>query len=245
MNQNQYRQFLNDPAAFLNAGPVRRMRININPVTPNFRNVVQRTAQYGGGAVPVHYQYSDARVTPVSLRYDNTGIPPTSALWVETNRPANPLAQFVTDRAYWLQWRADEAYAISLGHEAQLFFTATLTGCGILVFETPQNLIVIHHNIQVAAVGQSFIQSLFESQQNYLARDQTHRFDARAEALQQLAQHVVADNPDIVRGTALDSRQYFSSDQPASVFGVKRGGSWRIYVNFKTGADYRTELLYG
>lgn len=244
MNQNQYRQFLNDPAAFLNAGPVRRMRINVNPVTPNFRNVIQRTANYGG-AVPVHFQYSDARVTPVSLRYDNTGIPPTSALWVESNRPGNPAAQYVSDRAYWLQWNADEAYAISLGHEAQLFVTATLTGCGILVFETPQNLIVIHHNIQVAAVGQNFIQSLIESQQQYLRRDQENRFDARAQALQQLAHHVVAENPSIIRGTSLDSRQYFTSDQPASVFGVKRGGSWRIFVNYRTGADYRTDLLYG
>jgi len=29
------------------------------------------------------------------------------------------------------------------GHEAQLFFTAQVDGCGILVFETPQNLIII------------------------------------------------------------------------------------------------------
>ena len=242
MNQNQYRQFLNDPAAFLNAGPVYRLRINMNPGGPGFRNTVRHTAHYPG-AVPIFFQYSDAMVTPVSLRYDNTGIQATSALWAQTNRPAG--GQFVNDRAYYLQWNADEAYAITLGFEAQLFFTAQVTGCGILVFETPQTLTIVHHNVQVAAVGQSFLQSIFESQQNYLARDIENRFDVRAQALQALAQHIIAANPAIRRGIALDSRQYMAAGNAASVFGVKRGGQWRIYVNSKTGVNYHTDMLYG
>jgi hypothetical protein len=242
MDQNQYRQFLNDPAAFMNAGPVRRLRINMVPGGPGFRNTVQFTANYPG-AVPTFFQYSDSMVTPVSLRYDNTGIPATSALWAQTNRPAN--GQFVNDRAYYLQWNADQAYAITLGHEAQLFLTAQVDGCGILLLEGPQGLTVIHHNVQVAAVGQSFMQQVFESQANYNNRDRENRFDVRAQTLQALAQHIVAANPGITRGTALDARQYMGTGHVASVFGVKRGGRWRVYVNRRIGADYQTDLLYG
>jgi hypothetical protein len=242
MNQTQYRQFLNDPAAFLNAGPVvRRLRINMTPAGPGFRNTVRSTDQIGGA--PIFFQYSDAMVTKVYLRYDDTAlVPDNRVLWAETT-PGG--AQYVNDRAYYLQWNVDQAYAITLGHEAQLFFTAQVDGCGILVFETPQNLIIVHHNVQVAAVGESFLQSIFESRQNYNARDLANRFDVRAQTLQALVQHIVAHNPSIVRGTALDARQYMATGNPASVFGVKRGGRWRIYVNSMTGANYHTDLLYG
>ena len=243
MTQNQYRQFLNDPAGFLNAGPVTRLRINMMPGGPGFRNTVSSTANFAG-AVPIHFQYSDAMVSTVFLRYDNTGIPPTSALWAQTAQPPHN-APYVNDRAYYLQWNADQAYAITLGYEAQLFFTAQVDGCGILIFQTPRNLIVVHHNVQVAAVGQSWVQRVLESQQNYNNRDRENRFDVRAQTLQQLAEHIVANNPNIIRGVALDSRQYMSTGNAASVFGVKRGGSWRIFVNSKTGADYHTDLLFG
>lgn len=243
MEQNQYRQFLNDPAAFLNAGPVRRLRINMSPVGPGFRNTVRHTANYPG-AVPVFFQYSDAMVTSVSLRYDNTGNPATSALWAQTARPA--AGQFVNDRAYYLQWKTDQAYAITLGYEAQLFFTAQLDGCGILVFETPKALTVIHHNVyEIAAVGQSFLQSIFESQHNYDARDAENRFNVRAQALQALSQHILEANPSIRRGTALDARQYMTAGNAASVFGVKRGERWRIFVNHNSTGSYQTDLLYG
>lgn len=242
MNQNQYRQFLNNPVAFINGGPVTRLRINMNPGGVGFRNTIRSTAQHPG-SVPLSFQYSDSRVSPIYLRYDNTGIPPTSAIWAQSTRPG--AGEFINDRAYYLQWSADQAYAIELGYEAQLFFTAQVDGCGILVFETPQKLIIVHHNVQVAAVGQTFLQSIFESQQNYTNRDRENRFDQRAQTLQALSEHIVANNPNIIGGTALDARQYLSAGNAASVFGVKRGGRWRIYVNSKLGANYQTKLLYG
>ena len=203
------------------------------------------TIRFCNSAVPfpTFFQYSDAMVASVSLRYDDTGIPATSALWAETNRPAG--GQFVNDRAYYLQWNVDQAYAITLGHEAQLFFTAGLSGCGIIVFETPQNLIVIHHNVQVAAVGQSLMQYFVESRHSYDTRDRENFFDVQARALKALSGHIVSHNPSIVRGTALDAGQYMATGNAASVFGVKRNERWRIYVNSKTGANYHTDLLYG
>ena len=107
MTQNQYRNFLNDPAGFPNAGPVTRLRINMVPGGPGFRNTVSSRANFAG-AVPVHFQYSDAMVSTVYLRYDNTGIPPTSALWAQTTQPPHG-APYVNDRAYYLQWNADQA----------------------------------------------------------------------------------------------------------------------------------------
>jgi hypothetical protein len=241
MNQTQYRQFLNDPAGFLNDGPVKRLRININLGPVASKNTDKYTASYPG-AVPTVYQYSDSLVTQVFFRYDITGIAATSALWVTADRPAGE--SYISDRAYYLQWEVDKAYAITLGYAAQLFFTAQLTGCGILVFQSPQALTVIHHNMQVAAEGQSFLQRIFESQRDRSIRQEEYKFDVRAQALQGLATHIVSADPDVIRGTALDSRQYLSSGNPASVFGVKRNERWRIFVNHNTSGVYQTELLY-
>jgi hypothetical protein len=241
MDQTQFGQFLNDPARFLNAGAVQRMRINITPGGAGFRNTVKCTANYPG-AVPTFFQYSDALVTPVFFRYDNTGIPATSALWVQTGRPAN--GPYTSDRAYYLQWGDNQAYAITLGYEAQLFFTAQLTGCGILVFQTPQALTVVHHNVQVAAVDQSFVQKIFESQRDQRIREQEYSFDVRAQALQALAKHIISADPNVTRGIALDSRHYLASANPASVFGVKRNQRWRIFVNHNTSGIYQTDLLF-
>lgn len=240
MDQTQYMQFLNDPARFLNNGPVQRLRITINP-GPAAKNTVKYTANYPG-AVPTDYYYSDALVKPVFIRYQNTSIPATSALWVETSQPA--IDPFTRDRAYYLHWEVDYAYAITLGYAAQLFFTAQLTGCGILVFETPQALTVVHHNVQVAAVDQSFLQRILESQRDRSIREAEYKFDVRAQALQGLAMHIISADPDVIRGTALDSRQYLSSGNPASIFGVKRNERWRIFVNHNTSGVYQTELLY-
>ncbi len=242
MNQNQYRRFLNNPVTFMNGGPVTRFRINMSPGGAGFANSIKSTSQVQGG-VPLSFQHSDARVTPMSLRYDDTGIPQTSALWATTTRP--PAGDYVTDRAYYLQWSVDRAYAIELGSEAQLFVTARIDGCGILVFETPKKLIVVHHNVQVAAASKSRFQKMFESQEKYNIRNNNYRFDVRAQALQALSEQIIADNPDIIGGTSLDARQYMATGQAASVFGVKRDGRWRIFLNSKTGLDYRTSLMYG
>jgi hypothetical protein len=245
MTQAQYMQFLNDPARFLNAGPVRRLRINVPPVNPGTAVLMnpQSTDNYPG-AVPVHFQWRLSSVAPIKWKYDNTGIPPTSAVWAQTTQPGG---QFVDDSAYYLKWSVDEAYALELGHQAQIFLTAQVDGCGILVFETPSNLIVVHHNIQVAAVGQSCFQRIFESRQAYGNRDQENRFDVRAQALQALSGHIMAKYPNITRGAALDVSHYMATGNAASVFGVARGrlGPWRIFVNSKTGTDYHTDMLFG
>jgi hypothetical protein len=101
MNQQQYRGFLNDPVLLLNGvGNVRQIRFD-GSMAQAIPNSVARTVQRPG-AVPLHYQYSAARVAPVTLRYDDTGIPATSAVWVSRNPPAGA-APFERDRAYYLQ----------------------------------------------------------------------------------------------------------------------------------------------
>jgi hypothetical protein len=247
MTQTQYKQFLDDPAKFLNAGPVRRLRINVPPVNPGsavFLTNPQSTANFPG-AVPVHFQWQHLSASPIWWKYDDTGIPPTSAVWAQITPPVG--GQFVNDRAYYLKWSVDEAYALELGHTAQIFLTAQVDGCGILVFQTPLNLIVVHHNIQVAAVGKSFFQRIFESRQAYGNRDQENRFDVRAQALQALSGHIMAKYPNITRGAALDVSHYMATGNAASVFGVTRGrvGPWRIFVNSKIGTDYHTDMLFG
>jgi hypothetical protein len=141
-----------------------------------------------------------------------------------------------------LQWAAGQAYAIELGADAQLFFTAELTGCGILIFTAPGRTLVVHHNIQVAPVAPTWFQRLFESAAARVQRDAAHAAEARTDALYDLAQDIVAATPDITGGTHLSVRQYGAT---ARVFGIRRGGQWRLFVNRPVGGSYRTELLHG
>ena len=92
MNQQQYRQFLDNPVALLNGpGNVRQIRLD-GTMTQAIPNTVSRTV-HNPGAVPLHYQYSAARVTPVTLRYDDT----TRRL--EVLRDGQPLVEVGLDDA--------------------------------------------------------------------------------------------------------------------------------------------------
>jgi len=239
MNQQQYRQFLDDPRTLLNGpGNVRQIKLTGLAATDN---AVSRAVMQNG-VMSLRYRFSAARVTPVWLRYDATPYPATSALWVSGGPPPLPPAVIQRDRAYYLQWGVDQAYAIELGADAQLFFTAELTGCGILVFSAPQKLIVVHHNVQVPNVPQTFFQRLFESNQAHAQRSAANAVDVRAQTLYNLAQDIVATTPGITRGTLMSVAQYAN---PSRVFGIKRGGQWRLFVNRPVGGNYQTELLYG
>ena len=239
MTPQQYRLFLDNPVALLNGpGNVRQIRLD-GTMGQAIANSVSRTVQ-NPGAVPLHYQYSAARVLPVTLRYDDTGIPPTSAVWISRNQPGGG-GQYQRDRAYYLQWAPDQAYAIELGFDAQLFFTAELTGCGIMVFTAQHKTIVVHHNVQVPPVPPTFMQQIFESAAARQLRDAAHMVDVRTQTLASLAQDIVAAHPDMTGGTLLSVQQYGAT---ARVFGIKRGGQWRLYVNRPVGGTYQTELLH-
>jgi hypothetical protein len=237
MTHQQYRQFLDNPVAMLSAGNVRQIRLDgsMDHVIPNS---VSRIV-HNPGAVPLHYQYSAARVVPVTIQYQDTGIPPTSGVWVNRNTPA--AGEYQRDRAYYLQWGADQAYAIELGYDAQLFFTAQLTGCGILIFTAPHRTIVVHHNVQVPPVPPTIFQRLFENAANRALREADHAGNVRAGTLYDLAHDIVAATPDITGGTQLSIQQY---NPPTRLFGVKRGGQWRFFVNSTVGGGFQTQLLY-
>ncbi|MEX3899856.1 hypothetical protein [Paraburkholderia sp. BR10954] len=236
MNPQQYRQFLANPAVLLNGpGNVRQIRLE-SDMTREIPNSVSRTVQ-NPGAVPLHYQYSAARVTPVTLRYDDTGISATSAVWISR---IPPTGEHQRDRAYYLQWAPDCAYAVDLSFDAQLFFTAELTGCGIMVLRAPNKTIVVHHNVQVPPVPPTFWQWIFESAAARQQRHAAHVSDVRTQTLLNLAQDIVASHPGITGGTLLSAQQY---GDRARVFGIKRGEQWRLYVNYPAGGNYRTDLL--
>ena len=161
-------------------------------------------------------------------------------MWVSHDAP--PAGGYQRDRAYYLQWGADQAYAIELGSDAQLFFTGELTGCRILIFTAPKRTIVVHHNIQVTPVPPTLCQQLFESAAARQLRNAGHAAALRMGTLHSLAQDIVTASPDITGGTQLSMQQYGAT---ARIFGIKRRGRWRLYVNRPVGGGYQTELLYG
>ena len=77
----------------------------------------------------------------------------------------------------------------------------------------------------------TFFQQLFES-----------AAALRMGTLHSLAQDIGTATPDITGGTQLSVQQYGAT---ARIFGIKRRGRWRLYVNRPVGGGYQTELLYG
>ncbi|MGN0920955.1 MAG: hypothetical protein ACI4NJ_04410 [Cellvibrio sp.] len=238
MDIKQYQQFLNDPRTLLNgAGNVSQIRLDGSMARAS--NAVSRVVSQAGVS-RLQYKYSNSRVTPITVRYDDTGIPQTSGIWFSQNSPAQ--GDYRKDRAYYLEWGVDQAYAIELGCDAQLFITAELTGCGIIVFSTPSKLIVVHHNIQVIPLPQTWLQWIIESQRAKQKREAEFVANSREQALVNLVQDIVATTPGITRGVSLSVNQYGSR---ARVFGVKRNNQWRLFINRPNGGiHYQTDLLY-
>lgn len=238
MNIQQYQQFLNDPRTLLNAaGNVSQIRLEGSMALAS--NSVYRVVNQAGVS-RLRYKYSNSRVTPITVRYDDSGIPQTSGIWFSQRSPSQ--GDYRKDRAYYLEWGVDQAYAIELGSDAQLFVTAELTGCGIIVFSTPSKLVVVHHNIQVSSLPQTWLQWIIESRTAKQQREAAFVANSREQALVNLVQDIVATTPGITRGISLSVNQYGSK---ARVFGVRRHGLWRLFVNRPNGAiNYQTDLLY-
>lgn len=235
MNKQQYSDFLDDPCKFLNNGSVTRLRLDSGLKVVK-APATSRTVQYPG-SVPLRYQQAKASVQRISVRHSDTGIPPTSAVWVDTRDPSQ---EFQNDNAYYLNWGPDSAYAIELGLEAQLFFTAELTGCGIIVLTGGGKTIVVHHNIQVAAPDPTLFQKVFESAAKKQARETAFVGLQRTDSLFVLLDHIVKENPNLTAGQLLSVQHYGGNSQ---FFGIKRGGRWRFYVNRPVGEAYQTHEI--
>lgn len=239
MNFQQYQQFLNDPRALLNGnGNVSQIRLDGSMSSPLASNSIARVIDRENGR-QLEYDYSKSRVTQISIRYDDNPIPQVAAIWISRNTPPAG-AEFQADTAYYLEWEVNRALAIELKDEARLFFTAELTGCGILVFYAADKLIVVHHNIQVEPLPQSFFQKLFESAAARQQRESTYVAETRENALVDLANDIVEQVPGITGGTSLSVNQYGGT---ARVFGIRQAGRWRIYVNRPVAGQYQTDLL--
>lgn len=248
MNNQQYSDFLNDPCAFLNNGNVDRLRLDSSVMAMG--NAAKSHTVNFPGAVPLNYLYEKASVRPVVIEYSDTGIPPTSAIWVRAAEasgkafdPDTKLAghKDVKDRAYYLNWDKNTAYAVELGFEAQLFFTAELTGCGIIVLSGGGKTVLVHHNIQVTAPGPTYLQGLFESKAKRQAREAAFVGRQRTDSLYLLLQNIVEQNPTLTSGRMLGVQQYIGASR---FFGMKRNGLWRFYINRPVGKVYKTHELF-
>jgi hypothetical protein len=110
------------------------------------------------------------------------------------------------ENAYYLQWGPDRCYIITLRDQADLFFTDQLSGCGILVFETPHELIVMHHNRKSWQDLKSSNEEVAKIADSYLAKK------------------------NIIKYSFINSSHY-NPDECAGVFGIRSNGRWKIYFN--------------
>lgn len=241
MDQQRYFSFLSNPCGSLNQGNVSQLRLHSSMETQSRNIAVDKPVEgLSAGAVPLQYQSATASAVPVFIRYDDTSIPQTSAVWVSrTNTGAGDCLQ---DHAYYLNWGENTAYAVELGSEAKLFFTAELTGCGIIVLSGTGKTVLVHHNIQVTPPGPTYFQKLFESTPKKMAREAAAVAQSRTDSLYLMLQDIVASTPGLTSGKMLGVHQYGAK---ASFFGINNGGRWRFYLNMPGGQHYMTKEVFG
>jgi len=101
---------------------------------------------------------------------------------------------------------------ITLRDRARLFLTDQLSGCGILIFETPHTLIIVHHN------------------RRSVEDPQLTRFE-----IIDIARRIKKNNPNIIGYTYRDFLDYYpqrsASEDVAGVFGIRSNGRWSIFFN--------------
>ncbi len=259
MDQKAYTEFLKDPAGFLNSPPAAygaqplhfTTGLNIGP-DPQVHS--ELTANK---SLQVFHQASNAKVIRVYLQYRSQD----HTVWAGQNDPAPPKPAAprpdakatssaqeqprVQDTAYYLPWAENQTHAISLGTAQSLFITPNLTGCGILVFETPQGLTVLHHNVQMPefrAKGRFESPKHYEAALNKFYSDE-NRCTVKTRELASIAREIIDGNPDIRRGAALDLNQYLAGGS-ATVFGIRGEKGWRLFANHKNIGQWRTDLLF-
>ncbi len=221
MNPTEYRLFSTNPIQFLSSDNY-NLRFNL----PHPKGAsVHRQTHYTGTKLPVTFYHSESLLSTVHLYTERPVYQPNPVLWI--NSKSGGVAG-KTERAYYLHWQPDSAYAVMVGSNAKFFFTAELTGCGLLLYDCPAGILAVHLNMDVDIC----VKKRFESQSKYLSRDSANRFKVKNAEFSTLADRIEEDYPELQGGARFLPHHYQSQGSgKAHVFGVNNDNVWTFYYS--------------
>jgi len=152
MNRSQFVKFQQDPSAFLNPSKAHKAGVDLDIVGADGTLLQTSTVTVPNApqALPSAKKQDYSRLeakqfkaepVPFNLSY-NAG-------WgkLTLTKDAVSTTKHVV-QTYYLNWASDSAYWMQLGGAANLFVTARLNGCGVLIYGTPSSPTVVHANIK-------------------------------------------------------------------------------------------------
>jgi len=237
MNNNDYRQFLNDPVTYMGNRGLRLTGFSAPSLLGSVKMVLGES-----GMFKVIDHNASSHIKKVVL-YDDIN----EDMWCSNGSP-NAVA-YVRDRAYYLHWKKGMAYSMTLGTEVNLFFTAELSGCCVMVFETNDGPTVFHGNIDVQfrdLKRNEKFNSYYRLLYDYIWHKKSSMFLTIAAKLKPNV--TVTDRWSCVLPGFYQQQ---SQDGKIKIFGVRRNKQWRFYYNLKTklknglrGYINKTEMFY-
>jgi hypothetical protein len=152
MNGSQFMKFQQDPVAFLNPSKTHKKGVDLNITGADGTLLQTSTATVPNAPRPLQsskkqdYSSFDMKkfkteTIALNLAYDAShGV---------LNMSKDPVATTKhVVQAYFLNWATDKGYWMQLGSAANLFVTARLNGCGVLIYGLPSSPTVVHANIK-------------------------------------------------------------------------------------------------
>lgn len=146
-------------------------------------------------------------------------------------------------KAYYLPWRSNHATMISLGVQANYFFTSSLSGCAVHVFGNPQSPTVIHANRTSKEEIDGFSQQEYidELLQTASGRDQPRRGSATLKKDQYKAMYEKLLEAKQKKSLSLNKSLVGQPNSKATVLGVRTNrDGWKIYMQQWVFIEYDT-----
>ena len=141
-----------------------------------------------------------------------------------------------TFTGYWLPWNDDKAFQMTVGDRYEVFITAKINSCGIIIGGPEGSPVVIHANAMARISDPPSTFGLAPNLAASISRE--HQSNVNNEyklAYGNLAAKLISDGvfgggkPNVF---VLDPEYYLSAKSgSAGVFGVRNGGTWKFYVN--------------
>jgi hypothetical protein len=142
-------------------------------------------------------------------------------------RAAKNLSSSTDVVAYWLAWEEYKATEITLGGEANFFFTSELTGCRVIVSGSTVSPKIVH----VAG-------NVSQPDRDKLAAP--HLLDATSRQLSSTKSHTLGV-PAYQPSAALDDA---SGTLWATVIGFRKGENWEFWYQIVSGNGYQLDKLF-
>jgi hypothetical protein len=228
MDSNDLASFLADPVTFLGDWP---LQIGV----PSGTKGTTSTAAVASSSEAVEFvQYPAASNRVTFYLHKDT---PSESCWINTTQAS---AQAQTKTGYRLPWNGHKAYYIQLDDQADLFATARLNGCCVMVSGAGNDVQIAHVNRGDDAIEEAVrgVQDQDVANAKRLKLFDAFYWDVMGRLI------TLGALSDTTKVTLFDPGSYSGGNNRglARVYGIRRSTGWTFYACIETKGERRTSL---